>query len=171
MADSNSRRNTATIGKMPLNHNENISPLGSGIPQRNSTSAPAKRMPLKLSIPSAKYQFADTREPSTAPVHSMSKPFNGTKFNHTPEFVTGSPLSNGSRFGTLSQRLGEFDEMDDGFMLASPLISGFDSNGSLQINSLTASPGNCLFTSLLCTNFNQLNQRFSTWGNCEGHDK
>lgn len=150
MTDSNSRRiNPATTGKMALNHNENISPLGSGSPQRNSLSASpgTKRMPLKLSIPSAKYQFTEPMRdhPSTAPVHSMSRPFGGTKFNHTPEFVAGSPLSaasHGSRFGTLSHpRLGEFDEMDDGFMLASPLISGFDSNGSLQINSVTASPG------------------------------
>lgn len=133
--------------KMSANQNENISPLLSGIPQR--ASGMAKRMPLRLSIPAGgkTYKLVEPNQPSTAPVNSMSKPFGGSKFNHTPEFVvTGSsPLANGvGRFGPLASqhsRLGDFEELDDGFMLGSPLITGFDSNGSLQMGSLTASPG------------------------------
>ncbi|XP_039434230.1 NAD(+) hydrolase sarm1 isoform X2 [Culex pipiens pallens] len=131
---------------MSANQNENISPLLSGIPQR--ATGMAKRMPLRLSIPAGgkTYKLVEPNQPSTAPVNSMSKPFGGSKFNHTPEFVvTGSsPLANGvGRFGPLASqhsRLGDFEEMDDGFMLGSPLITGFDSNGSLQMGSLTASP-------------------------------
>lgn len=130
-----------TAEKMPINQNENISPQEAGIPQRICTNAAAKRVPLKLSIPGATYQFPEPHQPNTAPVHSMTTPFNGNKLNHTPEFITASPLSGGGRFGTLSQRMGEFDQLDDGFMLGSSLISGFDSNGSLQISSMTASPG------------------------------
>ncbi|XP_055604229.1 uncharacterized protein DDB_G0271670-like [Uranotaenia lowii] len=144
--------------------NDNISPGGPMVSQHPSRSAAthaingghppmAKRPPLKLSIPTAKHQFpVDTfSQPSTAPVHSMSKPFginNGVKFNRTPEFggPGTSPLANsgnGMRFGSLSKRLGEFEEIEDGFVTlgGSPLMaSGFDSNGSLQIGSLTASP-------------------------------
>ncbi|XP_055631025.1 NAD(+) hydrolase sarm1 isoform X2 [Toxorhynchites rutilus septentrionalis] len=125
-----------TPEKMSIKQNENISPQEVGIPQRTSMNAAVKRVPLKLSIPGAKYQFPESHQPNTAPVH----PFIGSKLNQTPEFITGSPLSAGSRFGTLSQRMGEFDQLEDGFMLGSSLISGFDSNGSLQIGSMTASP-------------------------------
>ncbi|XP_058465890.1 NAD(+) hydrolase sarm1 isoform X3 [Malaya genurostris] len=128
---SNSIRRSSMIGNMSTN--ENVSPLGS----ENRFNVSVKRTPLKLSIPSSRLQFTDTCQPNTAPVHSTTTPFSGSNFDHTPEFIVSSPsLSNGNRLGALSQTIGKLSEHDDGVMR----IPGFDSNGSLHINSLTTSP-------------------------------